>query len=126
MKTKVIKAEIVVNIGNYETARLGGEWELEKGESEAEAIEQAIKTLRGCEWMCKRGGVQVLETLTENHERYAKVVKALKSGKATIEQVEKVFTLTDQVRKQLTSLVETKEKLQEVGKKINEIINQKN
>lgn len=44
MKAKTINVQIVKNLGNYETIRLGGEWEL-NGENLQDAIRAAVKEL---------------------------------------------------------------------------------
>lgn len=44
MKAKSINVQIVKNLGNYETIRLGGEWEL-NGESVENAIKSAVEEL---------------------------------------------------------------------------------
>lgn len=44
MKAKTINVQIVKNLGNYETIRLGGEWEL-NGETLQDAIRAAVEEL---------------------------------------------------------------------------------
>lgn len=44
MKAKSINIQIVKNLGNYETIRLGGEWEL-NGENLQDAIRAAVEEL---------------------------------------------------------------------------------
>lgn len=44
MKAKTINIQIVKNLGNYETIRLGGEWEL-NGENLQDAIRAAVEEL---------------------------------------------------------------------------------
>lgn len=44
MKAKSINVQIVKNLGNYETIRLGGEWEL-NGEDLQDAIRAAVEEL---------------------------------------------------------------------------------
>lgn len=44
MKAKTINVQIVKNLGNYETIRLGGEWEL-NGEKLQDAIRAAVEEL---------------------------------------------------------------------------------
>ena len=44
MKAKTINVQIVKNLGNYETIRLGGEWEL-NGENLQDAIRAAVEEL---------------------------------------------------------------------------------
>lgn len=44
MKAKSINVQIVKNLGNYESIRLGGEWEL-NGENVQDAIRAAVKEL---------------------------------------------------------------------------------
>lgn len=44
MKAKSINVQIVKNLGNYETIRLGGEWEL-NGENLQDAIRAAVEEL---------------------------------------------------------------------------------
>lgn len=44
MKAKTINVQIVKNLGNYESTRIGGEWEL-NGESVEDAIKAAVNEL---------------------------------------------------------------------------------
>lgn len=44
MKAKTINVQIVKNLGNYETIRIGGEWEL-NGENLQDAIRAAVEEL---------------------------------------------------------------------------------
>lgn len=44
MKAKTINVQIIKNLGNYETIRLGGEWEL-NGENLQDAIRAAVEEL---------------------------------------------------------------------------------
>lgn len=45
MKANTINVQITKNLGNYETIRIGGDWSLEAGETEAEAIAKASAML---------------------------------------------------------------------------------
>lgn len=46
MKPNTINLQIVVNLGNYESCRIGGEWSLDDGESVVSAMEKAREELR--------------------------------------------------------------------------------
>ena len=46
MKCKTINVTLTVNLGNYESLRIGGEWELEPGETEGRQIVKTYEALK--------------------------------------------------------------------------------
>ncbi len=58
MKAKTINVQIVKNCGNYESIRIGGEWEL-NGESVEQATQAALAELNAAWELCKRPAPQV-------------------------------------------------------------------
>lgn len=47
MKANIIKLEYTINMGNYSNIKLGGEWNVEDGESVKECMLKARKELQG-------------------------------------------------------------------------------
>lgn len=45
MKGLTINLQLVKNLGNYETIRLGGEWSLDEGETEIDALQKANRII---------------------------------------------------------------------------------
>lgn len=58
MKAKTINVQIVKNCGNYESIRIGGEWEL-NGESVEQATQAALAELNAAWELCKKPAPQV-------------------------------------------------------------------
>ena len=75
MKAKTINVQIVKNLGNYETIRIGGEWEL-NGENLQDAIRDAVEELEQA-WS-KRGASQQSAPNPANVETPAPVEKTPK------------------------------------------------
>lgn len=121
MRALTIKAEITVNLGNYENFKIGGEWELAPGEEETPAIHSALRLLYQAGKLyqqlgpqeavptCPAPTVRRREVLTPGHPRFAKVTEALKNGSTNIKTVETVFQLTDDMRKYLDSIAVKKD-----------------
>lgn len=63
MKAKTINVQIVKNLGNYETIRLGGEWEL-NGENLQDAIRAAVEELEQA-WSKPKSATQSAPNPTE-------------------------------------------------------------
>ena len=72
MKAKSINVQIVKNLGNYETIRLGGEWEL-NGENLQDAIRAAVDELEQA-WSNPKSAPQSAQN-PENVETPAPVEK---------------------------------------------------
>ena len=105
MKAKSVNCQIVINVGNYESIRIGGEWEIEYGETEESVLISVYETLRktGALMVGMKATKQVghpKPLLTKEHKRYPGVVRALCEGKATMEQVKQVFCLTDEMERE--------------------------
>lgn len=77
MKAKSINVQIVKNLGNYETVRLGGEWEL-NGEDLQDAIRAAVEELEQA-WSKPKTAPQS-EPSPENVETPAPVEKTPQSA----------------------------------------------
>lgn len=72
MKAKTINVQIVKNLGNYESIRLGGEWEL-NGENLQDAIRAAVEELEQA-WSKPKSSPQSAQN-PENVETPAPVEK---------------------------------------------------
>ena len=46
MKALTVSAKYTINLGNYESLCIGGEWELEPGETEAKCLKRAARGLK--------------------------------------------------------------------------------
>ena len=80
MKLTKIEVSCTFNAGNYESVKLGGEWELTESETMTDAIQAATSAIRA-EW--ERLKAQKVETpatvekAAQNEEKAAKAAKAL-------------------------------------------------
>lgn len=111
MKAVTINVQIVRNLGNYETIRLGGEWSTD-GESAADCIKKARKELDDVfnqMYRHQNNAPQAteapqrpkrIETLTTAHKKFEAVKQALKQGRVTIEELPKFYNF-DEKTKQL-------------------------
>ena len=61
MKAKTINVQIVKNLGNYETIRLGGEWEI-NGENLQDAIRAAVEELEQA-WSKPKSDPQIAQNI---------------------------------------------------------------
>jgi hypothetical protein len=115
MKAKTINVQIVKNCGNYESIRIGGEWEL-NGESVEQATQAALAELNAAWALCKKPAPQVkteqaaeqpthaadgrqVVTFTRDNELLQKIVKRVQKTKITIEDVVKHYALDDEARR---------------------------
>lgn len=115
MKAKTINVQIVKNLGNYESIRLGGEWEL-NGESVEQAMKAALAELNAAWEVCKKPAPQVkTEQVAEKHEEVAdgrqvvtfqhdqellqKIVKRVQKTKVTIDDVLEHYALDDEAKR---------------------------
>ena len=115
MKAKTINVQIVKNLGNYESIRIGGEWEL-NGESVEHATQQALAELNAAWEMCKKPAPQVkTEKVPEQHkevtdgrkvvtfkndqELLQKIVKRVQKTKVTIDDVLEYYALDDEAKR---------------------------
>lgn len=115
MKAKTINVQIVKNCGNYESIRIGGEWEL-NGESVEQATQAALAELNAAWELCKRpapqvkteqeaeqpkqaaDGRQVVEFRKDN-ELLQKIVKRVQKTDVTMERLLKLYAFDDDARK---------------------------
>ena len=115
MKAKTINVQIVKNLGNYESIRIGGEWEL-NGESVEQATQKALAELNAAWESCKKPTPQVkTENVSEKHEEVAdgrkvvtfkndqellqKIVKRVQKTKVTIDDVLEHYALDDEAKR---------------------------
>lgn len=115
MKAKTINVQIVKNCGNYESIRIGGEWEL-NGESVEQATQAALVELNAAWELCKRpapqvkteqeaeqlkpaaDGRQVVEFRKDN-ELLQKIVKRVQKTDVTMERLLELYAFDDDARK---------------------------
>lgn len=115
MKAKTINVQIVKNCGNYESIRIGGEWEL-NGESVEQATQAALAELSAAWELCKKPAPQVkteqvaeqptqatdgrqVVTFQKDNELLQKIVKRVQKTKITIEDVLKHYALDDEAQR---------------------------
>lgn len=58
MKAKTISAQYTINLGQYESFRIGGEWEVEPGETETQCLRRAAKGLKATAELIRRCELQ--------------------------------------------------------------------
>lgn len=115
MKAKTINVQIVKNCGNYESIRIGGEWEL-NGESVEHATQAALAELNAAWELCKRpapqvkteqeveqpkqaaDGRQVVEFRKDN-ELLQKIVKRVQKTDVKMERLLELYAFDDDARK---------------------------
>lgn len=115
MKAKTINVQIVKNCGNYESIRIGGEWEL-NGESVEQATQAALEELNAAWELCKKPAPQVkteqseekptnaadgrqIVTFKDDNELLQKIVKRVQKTKITIDDVLKYYALDDEAQR---------------------------
>ena len=115
MKAKTINVQIVKNCGNYESIRIGGEWEL-NGESVEQATQAALAELNAACELCKKPAPQVkteqvaeqpaqaadgrqVVTFQKDNELLQKIVKRVQKTKITIDDVLKHYALDDEAQR---------------------------
>lgn len=115
MKAKTINVQIVKNCGNYESIRIGGEWEL-NGESVEQATQEALAELNAAWELCKRPAPQVkteqaaeqptqaadgrqIVTFKNDNDLLQKIVRRVQKTKITIEDVLKHYALDDEAQR---------------------------
>ena len=115
MKAKTINVQIVKNCGNYESIRIGGEWEL-NGESVEQATQAALAELNAAWELCKKPAPQVkteqaaeqptqaadgrqVVAFQRDNELLQKIVKRVQKTKITIEDVLKHYALDDEAQR---------------------------
>lgn len=115
MKAKTINVQIVKNCGNYESIRIGGEWEL-NGESVEQATQAALVELNAAWELCKRpapqvkteqeaeqpkpaaDGRQVVEFRKDN-ELLQKIVRRVQKTDVKMERLLELYAFDDDARK---------------------------
>lgn len=113
MRAKTINVQIVKNCGNYESIRIGGEWEL-NGESVEQATQAALEELNAAWELCKKPALQVkseqekptqvadgrqIVTFKDDNELLQKIVKRVQKTKITIDDVLKHYALDDEAQR---------------------------
>lgn len=102
MKAKSINVQIVKNLGNYESIRIGGEWEL-NGEQLDDAIRVAVSQLETAykntqpKEQPKTGKVSV--RFKQDNALLQKIVKRVQETDITIEGIEEHYTLDDEAKR---------------------------
>ena len=92
MKAKTINVQITRCPRQYESIRIGGEWSVDKGETEAEVLDKALQMLNGYydELMQpKQSPEQVAKSHKSGENSPEQVAKSHKSGENSPEQVAK-------------------------------------
>lgn len=115
MKAKTINVQIVKNCGNYESIRIGGEWEL-NGESVEQATQAALAELNAAWELCKKpapqvkteqeaeqpkpatDGRQVVEFRKDN-ELLQKIVKRVQKTDVTMERLLELYAFDEDAQK---------------------------
>lgn len=115
MKAKTINVQIVKNCGNYESIRIGGEWEL-NGESVEQATQAALAELNAAWELCKKpapqvkteqeaeqtqpaaDGRQVVEFRKDN-ELLQKIVKRVQKTDVTMARLNELYAFDEYAQK---------------------------
>ena len=82
MKLTKIEVSCTFNAGNYESVKLGGEWEITESETLTDALQAATNSIRG-EW--ERIKAAKVESITPQEKTPQNEEKAVKSGKTLVE-----------------------------------------
>lgn len=82
MKLTKIEVSCTFNAGNYESVKLGGEWEIESPEEIGSAMQNALSAIRG-EW--ERIKAEKVESITQQEKTPQNEEKAAKSGKTLVD-----------------------------------------
>ena len=118
MKLTKIEVSCTFNAGNYESVKLGGEWEIESQEEIGCAMQNAMNAIRG-EWerikAAKEESTKPQEKMPQNEEKAAnsgktlvefgspllqKIVDRIMADKSvTLEVITAHYDLTDDARK---------------------------
>ena len=82
MKLTKIEVSCTFNAGNYESVKLGGEWEITESETLTDALQAATNAIRA-EW--ERMKAPKVENTTPQEKTPQNEEKAAKSGKTLVE-----------------------------------------
>lgn len=82
MKLTKIEVSCTFNAGNYESVKLGGEWEIDSSEDIGGAMQNAMNAIR-VEW--ERIKAAKVESITPQEKTPQNEEKAAKSGKTLVE-----------------------------------------
>lgn len=102
MKALTVNVQIVKNLGNYETIRLGCEWSVDDGETLESCIKAGTKELNDVFLqMYKKTDTNVnnLPELTLNHKDFKGVCDALRQERITVEGLKKYYRWGADVQK---------------------------
>ena len=110
MKAKTINVQIVKNLGNYETIRLGGEWEL-NGENLQDAIRAAVEELEQA-WSKPKSAPQSAQNpaRVETHAPAEKTPQIAENGKKLVrfkEEAKILQAIVERVQKDKAVTLET-------------------
>jgi hypothetical protein len=113
MKAKTINVQIIKNCGNYESIRIGGEWEL-NGESVEQATQAALAELNAAWELCKKPAPKVksdqekptqaadgrqIVTFKDDNVLLQKIVKRVQKTDITIDKVLEHYALDDEAQR---------------------------
>lgn len=82
MKLTKIEVSCTFNAGNYESVKLGGEWEISESDNYSESAQAAIEQIRGA-WCDIKA--QKVESNTQQEKTQQTQEKAAKSSKTLVE-----------------------------------------
>lgn len=115
MKEKSINVQIVKNLGNYETIRIGGEWEL-NGEDLQDAIRAAVEELEAAYSKPKveqkaqpqpqpqpQDTRKVVRFDHETKLLQSIINRVIKDDTVTMDVIDKYYILDDEARKAVTA-----------------------
>lgn len=119
MKAKSINVQITKNLGNYESTRIGGEWEL-NGESMEDAIKAAVEELEQV-WAtinpkAKKEHVKPAESPNDNMVVFgSKLCQAIvnrvsKDASVTMEQIKEHYTLDEESERVIDAAIKLRAK----------------
>lgn len=82
MKLTKIEVSCTFNAGNYESVKLGGEWEISESDNYSESTQAAMAQIRGAWYDIK---AQKVESNTQQEKTQQTQEKAAKSAKTLVE-----------------------------------------
>lgn len=82
MKLTKIEVSCTFNAGNYESVKLGGEWEISESDNYSESAQAAMAQIRGAWYDIK---AQKVESNTQQEKTQQTQEKAAKSAKTLVE-----------------------------------------
>lgn len=122
MKAKTINLQLVKNIGNYESVRIGGEWSVEKGDDINECMSKACDELNEAFAVLREADKLKAERTAEEKAiaearstgkeflqwgtpKMKQVIEAVMQGRADLDKVKEYYTLTNDTEKMINFAV---------------------